>query len=326
MRRTIHSLSICGIVLGLSTLVLAAAPAGTLDPMAVANSNDQSALSLLPSTPPGNLNTANTNASASASTASPNDVSVLKLDDVPPSDDQWADYPDHFWLKSPLTLWLPSVSGTVSIKKGSFQKNVPVDLSFSDLTKNLDLAGGLTLEGGKGPFFAGFQGNYVHWEKDGITGPLGKSNIGVEASWALLNGYLGYHFIDIPFGSGAGGKPSLGLDALIGSDWTYLDLKITPARIRSASKSVSWFDPYAGLRGKFYLTQQFDISATGVLGGFQADQDKFFWMANALFEYRFTPSWSAFLGYQGLGQNYQSSSFVYNVTTYGPAIGLSHTW
>jgi len=329
MRRTIDPLTLCGLLLAFSTIAAAARLAGATE---IANSggiSDQSPLTLqpqvaAPSDPYGLAANADLPDSAVASSY----ASPMALDILPPVDPDaadWQEYPARWWLKTTPQVWATAVGGHVGIKKSSFSKNVSVDASFSDVTKHLDGAIGLNLEAGNGPFFGGFQGLYIQWKEDNITGPRGVASVDAKADFALLNGYFGYHFLDLPLSAG-NPFPTLGLDGLIGTDWTSMSAKLSPARFNSVKRTVSWFDPYVGLRGTVYLTQQIDIQTTGNIGGFDADNDKLFWAANAFIEYRFTPKWSLFAGYQAVSQDYESDTFVYKIIMSGPVIGLAARW
>jgi hypothetical protein len=297
MRRKAHVLSLCGLLLGFSSMASAAGAA-----------NIQSADPLPPDF-------------GTAWSTTP----TLQLDDSQPAAAQdWSVYPDHFWLKTPVQIWFPSVNGHVGIKSARFSKNVDVDASFSDLTKHLQLGVAPSIEAGVGPLFVGFQGMWLQWKNDGITGPGGVANIDVKSNFGFANLYFGYHFLDLPL-SGGDPYPKLGLDGLIGAGWTYMYVSIRPQRINGASSDVNWFDPYVGLRGRFDIAQQIDIQAMGTIGGFDVDYDKLFWQANATIEYRFTPNWSAFVGYQAMSYDYDRT-LVFDVIMSGPVIGLNHNW
>jgi hypothetical protein len=241
--------------------------------------------------------------------------------------EQWNRFPDNqWWINSPTTIQLPGVNGHVGVKRGTFTKNVPVDLTLSQLSKALQYNVGLNLEVGHGRAFVGFQGAWAHWKKDDITGPFGLSNIDVNADFGLLNGYLGYHILDIPFGGPDHKPPTLGIDALLGTDWTFLNLNVEPSRLSSETRNVSWFDPYVGLRGRYKFTQQFNITAQGEVGGVNADHDKFFWMANVLAEYRFTPKFSIYGGYGAISQDFESDTFIYRIIMHGPLVGFNYVF
>jgi hypothetical protein len=329
MQRNAGPLSFCGLLLAFATVGGTLTFAGAAEIANGGSAQQQSALTLQPQIPAGNLTG---QVSAAALPSSPVDssyASPMSLNVLPPLDapdaDAWSDYPSRWWLKTTPQVWISGVGGHVGVKKSSFSKNVSVDASFSDLTKHLQGGVGLNIEAGNGPFFGGFQGLYLQWKDDGISGSRGVASVDAKADFALLNGYFGYHFIDIPLSSG-NAFPTLGLDGLLGTDWTSLSMKLNPKRLDTVKRNVSWFDPYVGLRGKLYLTQQIDIQALGAIGGFDADNDKLFWTASAFVEYRFTPKWSVFAGYQAVSQDYEGDNFVYKIIMSGPVVGLGARW
>jgi hypothetical protein len=301
-------------------LTVAATPPAGESPNSPGTAN-QAGVAPLPS-----ASDAATNASVAQPGSLWGDTPTLHLDDdQTQAGDDWSVYPDHFWLKTPIEVWFPSVNGHVGIKTArGFSKNFDVDASFSDLTKHLQLGVSPSVEAGVGPLFVGFQGMWLQWKNTGITGPLGFSNIDVKSNFGFANLYFGYHFLDLPLSNGDP-YPKLGLDGLIGAGWTYMYVSIRPQRINGASADVNWFDPYVGLRGRIDLTQQIDIQAMGTIGGFDVDYDKLFWQANAIIEYRFNPGWSAFVGYQAMSYDYDRT-LVFDVNMNGPIIGLNHRW
>jgi hypothetical protein len=272
-------------------------------------------------------NQAVTTAADPATVANSDDVRLL--DDTPEPQvplDKWQDYPDgQWWVRTPGSFWLEGMSGHVGLTRSSFSRVVPVDVSFSDLVKYLNLGVGVAIEVGHGPVFVGFQGNYSKFTDDGITGPLGVSSVNVKMQYALLNLYVGYHLFDCPL-SKTDPYPSFGMDALAGTDWTYLNLKISPARLASVSRNTDWFDPYIGGRAQLTFTQKFNMQAQLAVGGFSIDNDTFFFCAKILGEYRFTPKWSLTIGYQGLGQDYNNGTLLWKLNQFGPVIGLTGRW
>jgi hypothetical protein len=234
-------------------------------------------------------------------------------------------YPDRWWGTIPLTLWLPSLQGHLGVSTPAFSHNVPVDASFNQLVKYLQGAVILPVEIGHGPVFGGFQGMWMSLGQGGISGPGGVANVNLRANETLLNLYFGYHFLDLPLSENGENRPSLSLDGLIGSYWTYLNTKLSPANVRTVTNYQNWFDPYVGLRGELDFTDHIGIKSMGSIGGFDADHDNLFWSANALFQYRFTPMWAIFAGYQAMGQDYENT-FVWKMTTAGPILGVSFRW
>ena len=57
------------------------------------------------------------------------------------------------------------------------------------------------------------------------------------------------------------------------------------------------------------------------VGGFGVGSD-FAWSLNAEFEYRFNPTWSAFVGYRVFDYDYEDDGFKFDMMLHGPLIGI----
>ena len=128
------------------------------------------------------------------------------------------------------------------------------------------------------------------------------------------------------------------VQAIAGGRYTQLDLKASlalndplpfgPGGL-SASGQQDWVDPFIGLRTQIGLGRDFMLAFRGDIGGFGAGSS-FSWNLQGLIGYNFTmfgaPA-TAFIGYKGLYQNYQTGSgrneFKWDEVFYGPAFGIT---
>jgi hypothetical protein len=98
----------------------------------------------------------------------------------------------------------------------------------------------------------------------------------------------------------------------------------------SASANVTWVDPLVGVRLRNQLAPNVNLIVRGDVGGFGAGS-KFSWFASAVVNYDFyihnNVTWSGMVGYQALNADYSqgagNNQYVWNVTIYGPILGIT---
>ncbi|MBP1749859.1 MAG: hypothetical protein H6Q52_2398 [Deltaproteobacteria bacterium] len=222
-------------------------------------------------------------------------------------------------------FWAASLAGDVTIKG----LDTHINESFTDIAKYIDSGGMLHLEARKGNwgFFA--DGMYLKLSDSGSSsGQLGfLSGDATIEEWIVELG--GFYRIG-RWSLGDSKETRLSLDALGGARYWWvkgsLDFSAPNLAIfTDNSKSKEWVDPFIGLRAQANLTRNLSFHLRGDIGGFGVGSD-FSWNAYGLFGYTFTPSISAYLGYRALAVNYESGSgsskFKYDVTMYGPVMGM----
>ena len=87
----------------------------------------------------------------------------------------------------------------------------------------------------------------------------------------------------------------------------------------SRSDGATWADALIGLRGTASITPEVYLTGWGFLGTGGANVD---WDAAGGIGYRFNDTFTAVAGYRGLGVDYKSSGFVFDVVQHGPMFGL----
>jgi len=114
-------------------------------------------------------------------------------------------------------------------------------------------------------------------------------------------------------------------------DWNYLDcvvndldIKVTapgfpPAGINISDDEV-WVDPMIGVKGRLQGASPWYLTAWGMIGGFGVSSD-LAWDAFAGIGYELSDRWSLVGGYRGLGVDYESDGFVFDVIMHGPIVG-----
>lgn len=236
---------------------------------------------------------------------------------------------------------MAALKGSVTIK-GIEAK---VDMSFSDILSDLELAGMMHMEAKKGKWGFFLDPTYMKLKTSGegtrsFRGPLGQQTVDafVDADismeqWAVDFGGF-YEFAKIPVGQDK--DKMMYLDILAGGRYWYLSGDIDVglvldangnqvARSISQNGSRQWIDPFVGLRTRFQLTKDLMMVFRGDVGGFSIGS-KFAWNVSGYLGYSVSEMVSLWAGYRALGVNYQNGSgndkFVYDVTIQGPAIGI----
>ncbi len=143
---------------------------------------------------------------------------------------------------------------------------------------------------------------------------------------------FGVNYLFGPYALGGSSLPSVSVRPLIGGRYTYLDNDIdtTGLKSRSFSGSQDWIDPVIGAHTQWDLTERWNMIFGGTIGGFGVGSH-FAWSAIGLVGYRFNFSKSVtgnvLAGYRALYQNYDTGSgrnqFEWDITMYGPILGLS---
>jgi hypothetical protein len=221
-------------------------------------------------------------------------------------------------------MWFLAASGDVTVKG---QKS-DLDLEFSDIWDELNIAGMLAFEGRNGRW--GFYGDLIgaNLGKDTTVDGI-KIDPTVNLVWLTAGGFyrLGtWDLSDAP----ANKVPTVTVDAFAGLRYTYLDMKLDFKGIGDVSGDQDWVDPVVGARAIFDLSEHWVLSFNGDVGGFGVGSD-FAWDAVGLIGYRFglfgKDNATAFGGYRARYQDYTDGSgddkFEWDVTLHGPLLGLA---
>jgi hypothetical protein len=150
-------------------------------------------------------------------------------------------------------------------------------------------------------------------------------------------------------GPGMAGVGQTGIDVLLGGRYWYQkvnmtlnlagtigvnvgDLQLSADRTKAlaSSGSISWVDPFVGLRVRHRLAPREDLQVEADIGGFGVGS-QISWQALAAYSYQFgttgSIAWSGVIGYRALYVDYIQGSgstlFETNLLQHGPLIGLS---
>jgi hypothetical protein len=221
-------------------------------------------------------------------------------------------------------MWFISLDGDVTVRG----QESDLDLGFSDIWDELNIAGMLTFDARKDKW--GLFG-------DMIAAHLGKSKtvngikIDPTIKMALLTAGGTYQLGRWKLSDTEGKDgPAATIDVMFGVRYTYLDIDLDFQRIRDASGHKDWVDPLIGARAFIDLSDRWTLSLKGNVGGFGVGSD-FTWGAMGTLGYRFSlfsekNNARVAAGYRAIYQDYSDGSgnnrFEWDVTLHGPILGL----
>lgn len=244
----------------------------------------------------------------------------------PASEDDWK-------FDAVLWPWFMSLDGDVTVKGNT----ADVDMSFSDIWDNLNIALMARLEASKGRW--GFSINPIYGEMESETGTTilnQPTSIDVTIKMFMMAFAVNYRFGPFPLGHhDEGTTPTITILPQLGANYTYLDadVEIRSFKDRSGSESQDWVDPFLGTRTILDLTPRWHIVLSGNVGGFGAGSDVT-WAAHALGGYRVDLSerleGRILVGYRALYQDYEDGSgsdrFAWDTTMHGPVLVIGASY
>lgn len=116
-------------------------------------------------------------------------------------------------------------------------------------------------------------------------------------------------------------------EAVAGFQWNSIDaaLKSSGSGAVDVALNPSWTDPMIGARLTLPGEGKWNGSLLAIVGGFGVGSD-FAWQVYPVVSYRFSPLISIGAAYRAIGMDYTEGSgadeFKYDVTTFGPEIGI----
>jgi hypothetical protein len=203
--------------------------------------------------------------------------------------------------------WAQSLDGDVTVR--GFE--APVDLKFSDLLEDLEMAFMGLVEVKHGRWGVLLDVNYA--DIGDTLDVAGSINISLQ-QW-LVNGYVTYDLVR----DGAND-----LDVFAGARFNSMDLELDTV-LGTFGDDKAWIDPVIGLRYQRSLSESFFFRAVGDIGGFGVSFD-LTWQAFGGLGWRFSDSGNALIGYRALGTDYEDGAFEYDVTAPGPVLGVEFTF
>ena len=198
---------------------------------------------------------------------------------------------------------------------------VEIDMDFGDILEKLDI-------GFMGHFEAHNQNGWGIWIDYGfmdlssdITGPAGgvtdmRMRQGVLEAFGIYRQSLG----------------SGNIDYLAGIRWWDNDIDVSHNLLPlDVEVEEDWVDPVIGARWTTAINESWEFSVLGTVGGFGMGSDLSAGGAIG-FKYVISDLLDLDLQYKALWADYESGTkgqkgyFAYDVTTYGPIVGLNFKW
>jgi hypothetical protein len=216
-------------------------------------------------------------------------------------------------------LWLTALDGNATV--AGIKSDV--DVSPSDLLKDLSFGAMMGVDVQKGRFGVGFNGLFARVTPDDKVGDV-KIDVTSDSGQFTIMPF--YRLVDWQYGTSSSGRPlHLTLSPEAGFRITYLRTEIELHPGQTVDGSESWVDPLIGSRIGLDLSDRWAIAGEGNFGGFGVGSD-FTWNAQAFVGYRTTlfgrPT-TLLVGYRALSQDYDHNDFAWDVTMHGPIIGTA---
>ncbi|MCU0975034.1 MAG: hypothetical protein MUC71_01815 [Steroidobacteraceae bacterium] len=212
-------------------------------------------------------------------------------------------------------LWATGMDGTAGV--GPVEASV--DVGFSDILDNLEMAFLGTYRASKGPLSLTMDVVYMGLGET-VRGPGGLVTADIDMDQTALEGTAGWALTEqfVLFG---------GL--------RYVDLSVdvqarTPqGDLGAASGSESWVDPIVGARYTIPFNDQWSLALRGDIGGFGIGSD-FAWQAAAAVRWQASPRVGVLAAYRYVDMDYEDGSgagfFKYDMSISGPALGVVFTF
>ncbi len=222
---------------------------------------------------------------------------------------------------SPLYFWAAGFDGTVGVFGAQAEVDVtPADLYVHNLGKVLGALEGYYMGAGDiryGKFGFFYDVYYIHLGGDKAVekGILGADvDVGISLFFSTMAGtYRAYE------------NETVHIDALAGLRVWDIDLSIGLDFNRLPSDNFedgdTWVDPVIGVKGGVDISDNVYLGGWAMVGGFGAGSD-FMWDVFGGAGYNFNDWLSAYAGYRAGGANYKNDSFEWDITMYGPMVGL----
>ncbi|MDW3225360.1 MAG: hypothetical protein R8G34_21145 [Paracoccaceae bacterium] len=216
-----------------------------------------------------------------------------------------------------ITPYLWGAGQTGVVQYGSGLPPVDVDLSFSDILENLDLAGMIILNANKGRYGLTFDYQYVNLNSEGVTPGTNFGSAEVD-SISSIGTILGEYRV----------RDSQKTTLWAGGGLRYwnvstdLNLSAGTQPATSASSGDNWFDPVLGLRGRTNITDRWFATGWAYAGGFGAGSDAMVDVLGGV-GYEFTDAVSGVFGYRYLSVDRDEPDFLYDVEQQGFMAGVS---
>lgn len=205
-------------------------------------------------------------------------------------------------------IWMASASGNISYS----DRSLPVTAEFKDVLKNLKMAAFLRAEAKKGNWFIMGDLFYIKVSKGGRIAALSvDAQVVIKQTIVEVGG--GYNLVN--------SNDWFYMDGIAGLRYFSINNTIEIGSQKSLDKNTSTIDPFIGVRfrtfwNKWMSRAYFDAGGFGI-------GSELSWKANILTGYKFSELFSAHLGFQSYGIDYEKGDFSFNNTIAGPLAAIN---
>jgi hypothetical protein len=211
-------------------------------------------------------------------------------------------------------LWMAGQSGTVRVGQVVPAQNVNVH--FSNVLSNLDFGVMGTLEAHRDRWSIILDGFYISMSRDSdpiLGGDLGTARLKLDNGIVQLAGaYRVLQSETSPVDVYAGVRYTN-----LNADLTFSQSRLLPAGAKR-SDSVDWVDGLIGVRATYKFADRWSVWGSADVG---AGGSNYSWQLIATVLWDASKNVSLSGGFRILAQDYNTSSFYYNVRTAGPFVG-----
>jgi hypothetical protein len=223
----------------------------------------------------------------------------------------WSQGADEMDWKITPYLWMVNFDGDLSI--GPIEQGI--EKSFSDLLNDLDFAGEIYAEVGKGKHAFHIDYTYLRVKPDPteLESPPFPPN--AELSTKLTTNLFesAYNFR----WKGPGG-PAL----IVGARLTDLDMRFSPTNLEAVNAGPSWWDYFLGIKTQNIISPKWGFDFYGTIGTGGSDLP---WTLQATFARRYSNDNRLMLGFRVWGIDYSETKNMINteldLTIYGISVG-----
>lgn len=214
-------------------------------------------------------------------------------------------------------LWMAGMGGGTTVATPLGPVEGDIDMSFSEILKDLRIGGMAAYEGRYGNWVVLSDVVYMDLQgSEDFTGPVQRVRLGTsQLGWELQGGY----FITSRIALYAGARYN-DIDADVRVD-------LATGTRRSAGGGASWVDPLVGLVGHFPYTERLSVDLKGDIGGFGVGSE-FTWVVTAGVRWKLNDAWDLTASYRYMDIDYEDEGgnglVRYDVVSHGPMLGA--TW
>lgn len=205
-------------------------------------------------------------------------------------------------------IWFSGLSADISF----LNQSIPVEASFSDVVKNLKMAGLLHAEAKNGRWIIITDLVYMKLDKGGRIDLL-NLDTSLKLKQFIADLDVGYNLLNV-------------------DDWLFLDVygglryfetisQLDVGAQTLLDRTINVNDPVLGVRFKT-ITEKWINGAQIDAGGFGIGSE-ISWKGNIYAGYRFSKTFSMLLGFQGYGIDYEKDSFGLDLVVAGFATGFN---